>query len=125
MRDQGLSNIDILKVIGNDESLNTNFPKTLEMSPESWNEQTDTIFNKLGNGRLTTTSDSDAEVSPETSSLKKSPKVSKHVLPEEMKKQSHTEKDIKKTVKNKPFTKNNQFKFKKPQHTKSGVKKYK
>jgi hypothetical protein len=46
---------DVLKVIGNDEELNTRFPKSLEqsMSQEQWDTLCDSIFAKLQNGRVT------------------------------------------------------------------------
>lgn len=46
---------DILKLIGNDDDLNTGFPKSLEypMEQDEFDKLSDSIFNKLGNGRVT------------------------------------------------------------------------
>lgn len=44
---------DILKVIGKDDDLNTQFASAVGLSEDEFNQQTDVIFNKLQNGRLT------------------------------------------------------------------------
>lgn len=43
---------DILKVIGNDDALNKQFARSVGMSEPEFNEISDSVFNKLGNGRL-------------------------------------------------------------------------
>jgi hypothetical protein len=44
---------DILKLIGRDENLNTQFARAVGMSPVQFNSLTDSAFEKLGNGRVT------------------------------------------------------------------------
>jgi hypothetical protein len=44
---------DILKVIGKDDQLNAQFAKAAGMSEDEFDEATEEIFRKLGNGRVT------------------------------------------------------------------------
>ena len=44
---------DILKAIGGDDILTTQFATCLSQSDEEFNKLADSIFNKLGNGRVT------------------------------------------------------------------------
>lgn len=45
---------DILRVIGKDDDLNDSFAEGLGMSVEDFNDATDIIYTKLGNGRVST-----------------------------------------------------------------------
>lgn len=44
---------DILKAIGKDDKLNEQFARAVGMDEDEFDEATETIFRKLGNGRLT------------------------------------------------------------------------
>jgi hypothetical protein len=44
---------DILKAIGRDDELNDSMAAAVGMSQDKFNDVTDEIFNKLGNGRVT------------------------------------------------------------------------
>ncbi len=44
---------DILRAIGQDDNLNKDFARALGMAEPKFNEISDLVFTKLGNGRLT------------------------------------------------------------------------
>ena len=43
---------DILRIIGNDDGLSSEFALCVEMGEHSFNKMCDSIFDKLNNGRL-------------------------------------------------------------------------